>query len=234
MAISSILRNFNGEPNIVTIVSDDTLTTITTAGYLTGTAIAEDIVDLQNAPFEWETTDAVLIYYSGGQGFFTYDSANAAFIANPAPAGTVSSGMLVESLLQHTQVDVTLAQLIGSNTASVEIVSAPGAGKKHILHRATLHVNYGGTVLASGGAVQIQYADDADAGGTFATGTLAAATLIAATADTSFGFSPVNTTLTDATTSNVGLYLSTATADFTGGTGSTYKVDVWYSVANLA
>ena len=234
MAISSILRNFNGEPNIVTIVSDDTLTTITTAGYLTGTAIAEDIVDLQNAPFEWASTDAVLIYYSGGQGFFTYDSANAAFVANPAPAGTVSSDMLVESLLRHTQVDVTLAEFIGQYTASVELVAAPGANKKIILHRAVLAVSYGGTVLANGGAVHVQYDSTANGAGTKATDTLAAATLIAATADTTFGFTPVDTTLVDSTTSNKGLYLAAATADFTGGTSSTYKVDVWYSVADLA
>lgn len=234
MAITSILRNFNGEPNIVTIVSTDTLATITTAGYLTGTAIAEDIVDLQNAPFEWTSTDAVLIYYSGGQGFFTYDSSTAAFVANPAPAGTVSSDMLVESLLQHKQVDVTLAQFIGQYTASVELVAAPGAGKKIILHRAVLAINYGGTVLADGGAVHVQYDLTANGAGTKATGTLAAATLIAATADTTFGFTPVDTTLVDSATLNKGLYLAAATGDFTGGTASTYKVDVWYSVVDLA
>jgi hypothetical protein len=233
MSITSITRNFVGDPNIVTIVSDDTLATITTAGYWTGASIAAEVEALQNGTFQWQDTDSVLIYYTEGIGFFTYDSTTAAFVANPAPAGTVSSDMVVASLLQHKQLDLTLAELIGSNTASVELIAAPGAGKKIILHRAALHINYGGTVLADGGTVQLQYADDADAGGTFATGTLAAATLIAATADTSFGFSPVDTTLTDATTLNEGLYLSTATADFTGGTGSTYKVDVWYSVADL-
>lgn len=146
----------------------------------------------------------------------------------------VTSAKVDPLLIQHIQVDVALADFIGANTASVAIVPAPGANKKIVMHRATLHINYGGTVLASGGTVQLQYADDANAGGTFATGTIAAATLIAATADTSFGFSPVDTTLVDSATLNEGLFLSAATQDFTGGTSSAYKVDVWYSVLDVA
>lgn len=146
----------------------------------------------------------------------------------------VTSAKLAEGLVQHSQVDVSLANFIGSYTASVELVAAPGAGKKLILHRAVLAINYGGTVLADGGASHIQYADTANGAGTKATGTLAAATLIAATADTTFGFSPVDTTLVDSATLNEGLYFAMATADFTGGTDSTYKIDVWYSVVDLA
>ena len=151
-------------------------------------------------------------------------------IANDA----VTSAKVDETLIQHAQVDLSLAEFIGSYTASALVLAAPGANKKIVVHRATLWINYGGTVLADGGTVQLQYADDANAAGTFATGTVSAASLIAATADTSFGFSPVDTTLTDATTLNEGLYLSTATADFTGGTGSAYKVDVWYSIMDVA
>jgi hypothetical protein len=163
----------------------------------------------------------------------TANIANSAVTTAKIADEAVTSAKVVETLIQHAQVDVDLADFIGSNTASVVLVAAPGSGKKIILHRASLRIDYGGTVLAAGGTVQLQYANDTDAGGTFATGTLAAATLIAATADTSFGFSPVDTTLTDATTLNEGLYLSTATQDFTGGTGSAYKVDVWYSVADF-
>lgn len=162
------------------------------------------------------------------------DVAIAASGATTIQAGAVESSMVEEGLLRHAQVDIALADFIGSNTASVVLVAAPGANKKIVLHRATLWVDYGGTVLANGGTVQLQYADTANAGGTFATGTIAAATLIAATADTTFGFSPVDTTLVDSATLNEGLYLSTATADFTGGTSSAYKVDLWYSVMNVA
>lgn len=146
---------------------------------------------------------------------------------------TLATYAYSENGLIYSEVDIPLADLIGSYTASYELVAAPGAGKKHILHRAVLGIDYGGTVLANGGAIAIQYADDANQGGTLATNTLAAADIIAATADTSFGFSPVDTTLTDATTVNEGLYLATATADFTGGTASTYKMFMWYSTITV-
>ena len=81
MAITSILRNFVGDPNTVTIVTDDTLATITTAGYVT--AQATNIELLNNGEFQWQDTDIVLISYASGIAFFTYDSVNADFIANP-------------------------------------------------------------------------------------------------------------------------------------------------------
>jgi hypothetical protein len=146
----------------------------------------------------------------------------------------VTSAKVDETLIQHAQVDLSLAELIGSYAASVVLVAAPGANKKLVLHRATLWIDYGGTVLANGGACHVQYDSTANGAGTKATGTQAAATLIAATADTSLGFSPVDTTLTDSTTLNKGLYLGTATADFTGGTSSVYKMDVWYSVMDVS
>lgn len=156
----------------------------------------------------------------------TVDTANLA-------DGAVTSAKLAEGLVQHVQVDLTLAELIGAYTASVELVAAPGAGKKLILNRATLWVDYGGTVLADGGASHIQYDSTANGAGTKASNTLAAATLIAATADTTFGFTPVDTTLVDSATLNKGLYFAMATADFTGGTSSVYKMDVWYAVADF-
>lgn len=78
MAITSILRNFDGDPNIVTIVTTDDLATITTAGYIT--AQAEEIEAINNGEFQWSTTDLVLMYYATAQiGFFTYDSTNLTF-----------------------------------------------------------------------------------------------------------------------------------------------------------
>lgn len=142
----------------------------------------------------------------------------------------VTSAKLAANLVRYSRVSVTLANFIGSNTAPVEILAAPGATNKYVLHRASLTVDYGGTVLAAGGTVQFIYGATAGIAGAIATNTLAAATLIAATADTMFGFEPVETTLTDAITLNAAISLSTETADFTGGTGSTYEVDIWYSV----
>lgn len=90
MSILAIDRYFVGNPNIVGIVTDNTLAAITTAGYLTGAAIAADIELLQNGSFEWTDTDIVLIKYDVGIAFFVYDATNATFVANP-PAGGLSS-----------------------------------------------------------------------------------------------------------------------------------------------
>ena len=222
MAITSISYDWGVQPTMVRITASDTLDVITTAAYWTDQATVIDT--LNNGAFTFPDGCLVAISYSGGQNTFTYNSTTAAFV----PVLDLSS------LIQHVQVDVSLAEFIGQYAASVELVAAPGAGKKIILHRASLAINYGGTVLADGGAVHVQYASTSNGAGTKATGTLAAATLIAATADTSFGFTPVDTTLVDSATLNQGLYLAMATADFTGGTASTYKVDVWYSVVDMA
>jgi hypothetical protein len=142
----------------------------------------------------------------------------------------VTSAKLAANLVRYSRVSVSLANFIASNTTPVEILAAPGATSKYIVHRASLTVDYGGTVLAAGGTVQFTYGATAGVAGAIATNTLAAATIIAATADTMFGFEPVETTLLDSLTLNAPISLSTETADFTGGTGSTYEVDIWYSV----
>lgn len=173
-------------------------------------------------------TDGHLLVGSGANVAASVAMSGDATIAN---TGAVT---IDENLIQHVQVDVNLASFIGAYTTSVQLVAAPGASKKIILHRANLWIDYGGTVLADGGAVHIQYDSTANGGGTKATGTLAAATLISATADTTFGFSPVDTTLVDSASLNKGLYFAMATQDFTGGTSSAYKFDVWYSVADFS
>lgn len=103
MSITAISRNFDGNPNIVYIVCDDTLATITAAGYLTGDAISAQIEALNNGAFQWLDTDIVLISYAPSFliNFFKYDATNATFVSNPASGGIstslVSGNMLVGS-----------------------------------------------------------------------------------------------------------------------------------------
>jgi hypothetical protein len=90
MAILSIGRYFVGDPNIVCIVTDDDLTAITTAGYLTSAEVLDSIEALQNGEFQWTETDLVLIYYATAQiGFFVRDAVNDTFDAL-APSGGLS------------------------------------------------------------------------------------------------------------------------------------------------
>jgi len=94
MAITAISRNFDGDPNIVTIIATDNLATITTAGYVTSQESA--IQALQNGEFQWADTDLVLMYYSPAQvGFFTYNASTQAFVVladNGNLSNTLTSG----------------------------------------------------------------------------------------------------------------------------------------------
>lgn len=97
MAITSLLRNFNGDPNIVTMVTDDSAAAITTNGYFTSAAILANIELLNNGDFQFLVTDLWLIYTTNGVGFFTYDATTGAFVALTGNAGlssTLSSGNL--------------------------------------------------------------------------------------------------------------------------------------------
>jgi hypothetical protein len=80
MSITAIARNFNGDPNIVTIVSDNTLVELTTTGFWELPETVDSVAALQNGVWEWSTTDLVLIHYDSTLiGFFTYDATNACF-----------------------------------------------------------------------------------------------------------------------------------------------------------
>lgn len=95
MSITAIARNFNGDPNLITMVTDNSAAEITTSGYFTGAAIAAEVEALNNGTFETADTDLWLIYTSNGVGFYTYNSATGAFVALTGNAGlssTLSSG----------------------------------------------------------------------------------------------------------------------------------------------
>ncbi len=87
MAITSILRNFNGTPNIVFIQTSDDLTAITTSGYITAQQVNIELFN--NGPFVFLADDYCLINYGDGEGFFTVDLLTQSFLAAP-PAGGLS------------------------------------------------------------------------------------------------------------------------------------------------
>jgi hypothetical protein len=128
MAITSIARNFDGDPNIVTIVSNDTLATITTTGYLTGATILQNIKDLQNGEFQWTPTDLCLIYYSPAQiGFFTRDATNNDFIAISPSGGlanTLSSAQIFVGNGSNIATGVAMSGDIAITNAGVTSIGA--------------------------------------------------------------------------------------------------------------
>lgn len=95
MSITSLLRNFNGDPNIVTMVTTSSNADITTNGFLTLPATLTDMEALNNGEFEYQDTDLWLIYYATGIGFYTRNASTNAFVALTGNAGlsnTLSAG----------------------------------------------------------------------------------------------------------------------------------------------
>jgi hypothetical protein len=113
--IISILRNFNGNPNIVSIVTSSDLALITTEGFLTGEE--DNIETLNNGPFQWNVTDIVLIAYATEflsanfiVNWFIYDPTNMTFIALPSIGAD-------NSLLQSGHITVGNSLNIGESVA---------------------------------------------------------------------------------------------------------------------
>jgi len=131
MSITAIGRYFVGDPNIVAVVTDDTLATITTAGYLTGAAIKADIEALNNGEFEWLDTDIVLISYAPDfiVNWFKYDAANATFVANPAAGGLSNSLLDGRIFVGNVSNVATGVVMSGDVTISNAGVTAIGADK---------------------------------------------------------------------------------------------------------
>jgi hypothetical protein len=112
MAITSLLRNFNGDPNIVTMVTDDSAAAITTNGYFTSATILANIALLNNGDFQFLVTDLWLIYTSNGVGFYTYNSATGAFVALTGNAGlssTLSSGNIFVGNVSNVATGVAMS-----------------------------------------------------------------------------------------------------------------------------
>lgn len=95
MTISSLLRNFNGDPNIVTMVTDSSAAAITTNGFWALPATIADVEALNNGEFQLQDTDLWLIYYATGIGLYTFNSSTDSFVALTGNAGlstTLSDG----------------------------------------------------------------------------------------------------------------------------------------------
>jgi hypothetical protein len=128
MAIQAIARNFNGDPNIVTIVTDDDLTAITTTGYWELPETVDSVALLQNGVWEWADTDLVLIHYDGTLvGFFTYDAINATFDAlNPTGglADTLQSGNIFVGNVSNIATGVPVTGDITMSNTGVTAIAA--------------------------------------------------------------------------------------------------------------
>lgn len=167
MAITSLLRNFNGDPNIVTMVTDSSNTDITTAGWWALPATIAAVEALNNGPLDMAVTDLWLIYYATGVGFYTFNSSTDAFVALAGNAGlstTLSSGNLFVGNGSNVATGVALSgDATMANTGAMTIANNAITTAKILNANVTLaklaagitpsHViKFGGQVTTAGGA----------------------------------------------------------------------------------
>lgn len=212
MAITNMSRDWGIDPQIVRIVTTDTLGTITAAGYVT--AQATTIEALQNGDFQWRSDDYVLIAYNGGEGFFTFNPVTATF--DPAQGSF------------NTQVTLTSAQIMGMDAAPVQILGTPGATRMYILNRILCVYHFGTVQYTAGGAIGLEYGNAAALAGPAASTTLAGATFDGYAASNTFELTPDGTD-TLAHIIGMGIFISNNTAPFATGDG-TLVVNVNYTL----
>ena len=174
--ILSILRNFNGDPNIVTMVTDNSAAEITTAGYFTGPVIAANVEEVNKGEFQTSETDLWLIYTTNGLGFYTYNDTTGGFVALTGNAGlssTLSSGQMFVGSAGNVATGVPLsgdatladtgAMTIANNAVTTAKINAAavtlaklatGIAPSHVVKFAGKDVSAGGsatvTITATG------------------------------------------------------------------------------------
>ena len=119
MSITNISTDYGIDPRIVRVVTTDTLTAITTTGYLT-TQIS-NIKAIQNGLFQWLPTDSVYIFYNGGQGFFTHNEADQRFDEAIDQAGILVAQQVFTSSGIYTPTN-------SMNYCLIEVYGGGGAG----------------------------------------------------------------------------------------------------------
>jgi len=129
MTISSILRNFNGDPNLVSIVTDNSYEEITAPGYLVLPEIKNSIAEENGGYFEFKDTDFFVINYDASTTeLFLRDASQNTFtpmISGDIAPNTVTAAMLVTAT-RPTAVVKFNAQVTTTNNAT-NILAVSGA-----------------------------------------------------------------------------------------------------------
>ena len=125
-------------------------------------------------------------------------------------------------------IPITSAQILTLNSAPVQLVPAPGAGKAIVVRELIIEMNRTATAYTGGGAVGPTYRGAATA----VTAVMAAADLTTAGAAQVVRALANNIAGGPAVVANAAIDLFAASADFAAGTG-TMKVFVLYSILTL-
>lgn len=149
----------------------------------------------------------------------------------PSP-GPVSRASIVLSL--------TPAQVDGMYAAPVLVIPAPGVGFAIIVRHVTFNLVYAGTAFAGGGVFNLQYGATVHGAGLNAEAKQFAATEMNAVAngiDFDGGIAYIGAATASSAYTNLAVYISNATAPFTGGgtvTPSNVVFTIDYDVAPVS
>lgn len=226
-----ILVNGTDASEILVVVTSSS-TGVTTAGFAaSGTVNTANIVNnaVTYAKFQQVAADSLVGNPTGGLA-----NAEGITLGN----GLSFSGTTLQvnpSNGSQASVAMTLTQWQGMYATPVQILAAPGAGLMNIIDSIYVNLVYGSAVLAGGGAVGAQYGNTAHLAGEAASATEAAADFNAAAANTMFRLGGgLGTGAGTAGAINTAVYLSNATAAFTGGTADSFEVIVNYRTVSAS
>jgi hypothetical protein len=151
-------------------------------------------------------------------------------------ANTVTSANVATNLIQYLAVvGLTAVQIEGMYAAPILIMPAPPAGSMIVINDATINLTGATAAFAGGGVIALQYGNAVHGAGSGAGTGVAAATWN--------GFGTTNSSITmingndgeaSANTNAAAIYLSNATAAFTGGTNSLTNLYIHYSIVPVA
>jgi len=226
-----ILVNGTDASEILVVVTSSS-TGVTTAGFAaSGTVNTANIVNnaVTFAKFQQVGAASLVANPTGGTA-----NVQAVTLGN----GLSFSGTTLQvnpGLAQQATVALTLAQFLGMYATPVQILAAPGAGLMNIVDSLYINGVYGSAALAGGGVVGAQYGNTAHLAGEQASATEAAADFIAMAANTMFRIGGgLGTGALTSGAINTAIYLSNATAAFTGGTGDSFSVIVNYRTVSAS
>jgi hypothetical protein len=116
MGITAIRRDYGVTPSMVRIETTDTLSTVSTAGYIA--AQAPEIDQLNKGAFQWEVSDAALVYAVDGVELYEISSDFASLI----PISSGVTGPYLEKALNLSDVDNTLVSFNNLGLGSGETI----------------------------------------------------------------------------------------------------------------
>jgi hypothetical protein len=155
----------------------------------------------------------------------TQIASNAGIVGTQLANNTVGAAQLALNTIQYAQVAMTVSQWNLMFATPFQILAAPGAGLQNMIYGFTVDVAYGGTPIAGGGPVGLAFGSTLHLGSPAASSTILAAAFTGLSANGTAGAAGAN----GGSANNTATYISNSSGAFTGGTASTFNVNVWYA-----